>query len=277
MLLNCCLAVAATLLLHALARESVGPRGAFAAALLFAFSPFSLYLAVPYTEALYNALSLGAVLLACRRRWLACGLCLALLTATRSTGALVAPAIVAVAWKLGVWSGARRNGLNEETTRFLLCLLLLPLGLMVYMAFLASHTGDALAFVHAQTAWGREFGEPFSRILSGVFGDDGRDRYNAVCAVFGLVAAVFLWRLNAAPFGRPAAIFLLLTILIAASSGILSLARFVWATWPPYLLLGAWLGRASKFDATTAACLLLSVGLLLGASAMWSAGWFYLT
>lgn len=83
--------------------------------------------------------------------------------------------------------------------------------------------------------------------------------------------------LERGPFGRPAAIFLLLTILIAASFGILSLARFVWAMWPPYLLLGAWLGRASKFGAATAACLLLSVGLLLGASAMWSAGWFYLT
>ena len=277
--LNCCLAVAATLLLHALARECLGQRAALPAALLFAFSPFSLYLTVPYAEALYNALSLGAALLACRRRWLACGVCMALLTATRPTGILLAPAIVAAAWRLGVWrSGiwweARRGCSDGEMTRFLLCLLLLPLGLAAYMAYLALHTGDALAFAHAQTAWGGGFREPFGRLFSGLFGDDGRSRYNAVCATFGLVGACCLWRSNAAPFGRPAALFLLLTLLVSASSGTESLARHVWALWPLYLLLGAWLGRSTS--ATAGACLLCA-GLLLAASSIWPTGWHYLT
>ena len=272
-LFNCCLAVVATLLLHALARECLGRRAALAAALLFAFSPFSLYLVVPYTEALYNALSLGAALLACRRRWLACGLCMALLTATRPTGILIAPAIAMAAWKLGVCADMRRGRLDFEATRFVLCLLLLPLGLAIYMAYLALHTGDALAFAHAQAAWGQNFHEPLSRLFSFLGRDDGRHRYNAIGAVLGLVAAVCLWRLNAAPFGRPAALFLALTILISTASSIASLARFAWALWPPYLLLGVWLGRSP--GATAAACALFA-GLLFGASAIWAYGWHYL-
>ena len=269
-LLNCSLSVVAVLLLHGLARACLDDRVAMAATLAFAFSPFGLYLTVPYTEALYNALSLGALLLACRQRWLACGLCMALLTATRPTGVFIVPAIVMVAWKLDVWADWRREP-SGETARFALCLLLCPLGLATYMAFLALQTGDALAFAHAQKAWGRELLEPFGRLLSGLFGDYGYHRYGAIGGVLGLMGALCLWRLNAPLVGRPAAVFLFLTTFVAAASGLDSLARYVGASWPLYLLLGAWLGRSGS-SVTVAICVLCAAGLF-GVGTMWAHGW----
>lgn len=271
-LLNSCLSVVAALLLYSLARECFDHTAALATTLVFAFSPFSLYSTVPYTEALYNALSLGAVLLACRRRWLACGVCMALLTATRPTGILIMPAIAMVAWKLDVWADWRRE-LGGETVRFALCLLLCPLGLAAYMAFLALNTGDALAFTHAQRAWGRELLEPFGRLVSGLFGDCGYHRYGAVGGVLGLVGALYLWRLNAPLVGRPAALILFLTIFVASASDLNSLARYVGAFWPLYLVLGAWLGRSSRSRSATVAVCILCAGGLFGASTMWAHGW----
>ena len=271
-LLNCGLCVAAALLLHALAREHLGPHAAWAATLLFVFSPFSLYLTVPYTEALFNALSLGAMLLAGRRRWLTCGLCVALLTATRPTGILLVPGILMLAWRQGVLTDTLRGCSTQESTRLALCLLCCPLGLAAYMAYLASHTGDALAFSRAQVAWGKNFSEPFGDFLSRA----GRDRYNAAGAVLGLVAAWRLRRMNAVPIGGPAALFLALTILLAAASSVASLARYAWALWPAYLPLGAWLARFSHAAAATAAACALCAGLLFAASAIWPYGWSFL-
>ena len=271
-LLNCCLCVAAALLLHALAKEHLGERAAWAATLLFAFSPFSLYLTVPYTEALFNALSLGAVLLAGCRRWLTCGLCVALLTATRPTGILLAPAILMLAWRQGVLTDALRGCSTKESARFALCLLCCPLGLAAYMAHLAAHTGDALAFSRAQVAWGKDFSAPFGDFLS----REGRDRYNAIGAVLGLVAAWRLWRMNVVSIAKPAALFLALTILLAAASSVASLARYAWALWPAYLPLGAWLARSSNAAIATVAACALCAGLLFAASAMWPYGWYFL-
>ena len=221
---------------------------------------------------MYNALSLGAVLLACRRRWLTCGVLVALLTATRPTGIFVVPAILMIAWRQGVLTDVLRGCTDGGSTRLALCLLCCPLGLALYMAYLAVHTGDALAFLHAQSAWGKDFSQPFSDF----FGRDARDRYNALGAVLGLVAGWRLWRLNATPIDRPTALFLTLTILVAAASSVSSLARYAWAIWPAYLLLGAWLGRSASVAVTTCAACVLCAGLLFCASAIWPYGWSFL-
>ena len=66
-LLNNALGMAAALLLYGYASDRIGAHVALPASLCFVFSPFSFYLSVPYTEALFNALSVAALWLCFNR------------------------------------------------------------------------------------------------------------------------------------------------------------------------------------------------------------------
>jgi Mannosyltransferase (PIG-V) len=82
--------------------------------LLFLLFPSSYFLAAYYTEALFCALGFAAFLLARRRQWLAAGVLLGLMTATRPTAFCFASAIFAeyLSWKRFSWRAIDRQILN---------------------------------------------------------------------------------------------------------------------------------------------------------------------
>lgn len=125
--------------------------------------PYSLYFFMAYSESLYLLMSVLLLLAARRGASIAAGVSTALLSATRPTGLLAIPYLAAVA----LWRGRRllRQGPDAEARRrgladLLFPLALMPLGMAAYMAYLYWLTGDALAFQHAQVAWGRAFVNP---------------------------------------------------------------------------------------------------------------------
>jgi hypothetical protein len=48
-----------------------------------------------------------------------------------------------------------------KRTDLMLAVALVPVGISIFAVYLYLHSGDALAFVHIQRAWGRAFANPF--------------------------------------------------------------------------------------------------------------------
>jgi hypothetical protein len=145
---------AGLVIVHRLAELELGAAAARRTVWLLAFFPAALFFSAFYTEALFLALTAGAVYLARRGRfgW-ACALG-ALASATRNTGVLVAVPIAL----LYLQQRERRVG------RDALWLLLVPAGLVAFSIYQWARFGDPLATWHVQTFWSRGFHGPFSAV-----------------------------------------------------------------------------------------------------------------
>ncbi|HEV7860548.1 MAG TPA: mannosyltransferase family protein [Pyrinomonadaceae bacterium] len=112
--------------------------------------PTSYFFSLPVTESLFLLLTVGCFLAVRRKHWWLTGILGALATATRPTGILIFPALLVQYWQTYRSENLRR--------RELLALLLVPLGLFAFMFYLRETTGDALAFLKVQAAWGHRAG-----------------------------------------------------------------------------------------------------------------------
>ena len=110
-----------------------------------AFFPTSYFYSSPLTESLFLLCLAGTFLLLAKRAFVLSGLLMAVACATRPTGALILPAYAAV--------------LLEQRAllypRALIGLFLTPLGLLAFSLHLGQITGNPLAFIENQPAWGR--------------------------------------------------------------------------------------------------------------------------
>jgi hypothetical protein len=112
--------------------------------------PYSLYLSFPLSESLYLLLATMALLALCADRPYPGAAFAALASAARPVGVLFAPIFAAKGLL------ALRKGLSlGRAADALLPVLIAPLGLFVFSAFLYWRMGDALAFSHVQSAWDR--------------------------------------------------------------------------------------------------------------------------
>ncbi len=132
------------LLLPRLSADEVGAEGAGWAPWLLLLSPFGFFFAAAYTEALFFALVIAAMLCARRGRFGWACMLAALATATRLGGAALLPALLLELAQQCDWSWARMRG------RLLPFLLVPAAGLcLLLVAWLV--TGDPLAMVHSES------------------------------------------------------------------------------------------------------------------------------
>jgi len=135
--------LAAGLLLYRLAyadeEESVARAAVF---FMFVF-PTSYFLHIGYTEGLFIALAVGAMLAARRRRWWAAGALGALACMTRVNGLVLVPALAVEAWD------EYRRGGRRWRWEWLWCVLPAA-GFGVYLLINLKSHGDALSFLRAQ-------------------------------------------------------------------------------------------------------------------------------
>ncbi|MGH9769901.1 MAG: mannosyltransferase family protein, partial [Blastocatellia bacterium] len=106
--------------------------------------PASYFFSLPWTAALLLLVSVGGFLAAKRGVWWLAGICAGLASATHYRGAFLFPALLIFYWQSNRPFKLRAN---------ILGLLLAPAGLLIFMGYLYSITGNALAFVDAQAAW----------------------------------------------------------------------------------------------------------------------------
>nr|WP_245551536.1 hypothetical protein [Gordonia rhizosphera] len=114
---------------------------------LFAATPMSVVLNMAYTEALFCALAVWALVGVLEHRWLLAGICALLAGLSRPT-AVVLIGVVVLAALL-----ARRDG-----PRAWIAVAISPLGYLGYLAVVWAHTGSPTGWFRIQTeGWGTEF------------------------------------------------------------------------------------------------------------------------
>lgn len=120
------------------------------AAWYLALFPTSYFFSLPMTESIFLMLSAASLLAAARQRWWAAGIIGGFASATRVIGICLFPVLVLLPLQS-----------RERLSRQQLWLVLVPAGLLAFVTFLYVHTGDPLAFIHAQTLWGHHASATF--------------------------------------------------------------------------------------------------------------------
>ena len=252
-------ALAGLFFVYRIAEEIYDEKAARAATFAMAFFPTAFFFNALYTEALFLALSAGAVWAALvRRDLLLAGVLGGFAAATRNPGVLL---LIPLGYE---WL----RGREEFGFRGLASLGLVPAGLLAYVAFLWARFGDPFVFVHEQTTyWGRELTNPIATLDwawgTAMWGADhflhpGRlfldpipeyafEASNVVNLIF---LAVFLYLAGAGLLGLPAGLSIYALVLVfqpvlAPSSYVplMSMPRFVLAAFPVFLIAGFLLSR----------------------------------
>jgi hypothetical protein len=221
-----------------------------------AFFPTSYFFSLPLPEALFLMLTVGSFYLAKRERWWLAGLCGAFASATRTTGVLLLPALAVLYWQ----TYRPLRSLRKD----MLALLLIPGGLVGFMIYLKTITGNPFAFGGAMVAWGRKAGF-FLRPLADYLRHPAEIAthwdfrlLNFLAAVLALAAGVVLLRRRQFALGT----YTLLSALVALSSTILqSQTRYMMVVFPIYLVLATW-ARHPKVNQTIFAFFLVLFALM---------------
>ncbi len=205
-----------------LVEKELGADAKLAAGLVVAFNPYIIYAHAGYTETLYFFLTTLSFLFLHTGRFILAGMAGALLSATRLVGI-----VFLVPYLLNSSKFFREKNLQSYVPAFLLGSLLVPLGLGLYMAYLHSHVGDALAFKNVQVAWGRSVENPFAILIAGL-SVSGWERFFALSALASLVMSIWLVIQRRLDY----AFFLVIVTLIPLSTGLWSMPRYIFWQMP---------------------------------------------
>ena len=188
--------------LYRLVERELGAPSAHRSVLCMLAFPTAFFLAMAYSESLFLLLTVGALYAARRNHWWLAGLLGAMSSATRVVGVLL---VVGLAFE---YMRQRRFKLREIRLN-VLSLGLVPVGLLLYMAYLWNRFGDPLLFKRAQIHWGRSGIEmPWDSIAASLgnvhlWGDRNlafTNLLDVACSIWGLVCLVLLfigpWRLR---------------------------------------------------------------------------------
>ena len=259
--------------LYRIAETLHGARSARAATLALALFPTAFFLNAAYSEALFLALSTGAVWAAIvRRNLLLAGLFGALAAATRNLG------VVLILPLFFEWLRYRR----EFGVRGLAGIALVPAGFLGYAGFLWARFGDPLVSARQQDEhWGRELANPFATLGDAwqaagdgmnyllypqilFFSSSATPTLEASNTLNLAFLALFLILLVVGSFVLPpglslyAFVVVLLPVLTPAPSfPLMSLPRFMLGAFPIFLVFGYLLSRSR---AALVLWLLLSAG-----------------
>jgi hypothetical protein len=219
--------------------------------------PAGFFFSTFYPESLFLFLSVAAVYAAWRKRWLLAAVLCSLAAVTRSQGSLL---VIPLVW---LYMDARQwkfRAIRPDILYFLI----IPLFLGVHVVYLHSLTGDWLAMLHAENAWGR-FGTnahgDLIQQLSTV------NRYVARIDIgiylgFAAAAIYALFKFPSKAFGAYAIALLALPIL---SGNWDSLSRYLLSIFPVFIVLG-WATHKREFY-------LLLLAFFIALQAIYFTGW----
>jgi hypothetical protein len=239
------------------------PAVADRAVFYLAVFPASYFFSLAQTESLFLLLTVGCFYAAKRQRWWLAGICGALASATRFAGVFLLVPLALLYWQnhRGLTDGPGKGRIKADVAH----LLLVPLGLIAFMVYLKSITGNALAFAEIQVAWGHSAGM-FWQPLVGYLTDPLRVSagwdfrlLNFAAAVVALVCSFVLlkkreWAL---------ALYSLISILVPLSYqvSLQSIARYVQVIFPVFVVL-AWVGRWPRADQIIRAVFIVLLSLM---------------
>ncbi len=271
--------VAGLALLHRLVALDHGDRAAALTVGLVAWFPMAGFLSAVYSEGVFLALSVGAVLAARTDRWALAGAAGALAAGTRSAG-LVLLVPLAVRW----WTRSPRR------PRDLAWLGLVPGAQAAYCLALWTQGMDPLAPFAAQEAfWRRAFAGPLGAVpdalgaawggrgdllASGLAGEAARLDVLLLAALAGALVALAgaVRRLEPAYALYAAAALALPLSYPVPAQPLMSLPRFLLVLWPLHLWLALWLLDGGRPAWAPRAALVLSgagLGITVAVFSTW--------
>lgn len=224
---------------------------------LFLFPTAFVFSAV-LTESTLLLLSVGAFHSAARRRWWLAGLLGGLSALTRPTGILLCAPLA--------WIALANGEQGQRLLGRVLPLGLLPAAVAGFAGYNWHLTGDPLAFVHVQQAWGKTLSNPIGVILRGLESPGIPVRVGAIFAVATLALSLAL----SPVLGMPYLLMCVLTVLGPLTTGGAALhgvGRYALGAWPLAVGLAKLLGP--KTDPLVTATLALLQGFLM---VFWSNG-----
>ena len=277
--------VAALTLLYRLVTLELGRPLAVPTLLLLAVFPAALYFGAPYAESLFLLVCVGAFYAARTGSWAWAGACAAAASATRSAGLLLVIPL-AMLW----WTSAERRPRDAAW------LLLAPLGVAAYAAWLGLAEGDALRFLDIQDAWHRDFSVPLAGAWDGLgaawdglrqlasgsrspvyFEQAAGDPFRIAALnimlfaslLFALVALVGIFRRLAPAYGAWVGASLVLPLSFPVGpQPLMSLPRFLAVLFPIFMWL-ALVCEERRRTAQVAALSALGLGLFCAQYASW--------
>jgi Mannosyltransferase (PIG-V) len=281
----------ALVLIHRLAAVELGERHARSALMLFSFFPAAFFFGIPYTESLFVLLAAGAFLAARTGNWPLAGIALALASATRAPGLLlVLPVALFYLYgpradrAPGIRTGLRPRYPVQVDAAWLL---LAPVGLLAFSAYLQLRFHDALAWQHAQVMFGRHTIDPLSGLWAGIseagtsigliFSGGYRvpivDHWNLIQAAFfafAVVGGVALLRMLPVAYGAWV-LASLLSMLVSQPpvSPLWSAPRFVAVLFPLFFWLATLCDRR-RVTTTVTAVFAAGMGAFVVQFTLWS-------
>lgn len=232
----------ALVVLYRWAELHAGADAAAATVVLLSTYPFAVYFSAPYTEGLFLLLATGACY-AFERRWLVLSAAAGLLAGlTRPNG-------IMLSLLLGILAleplRRREPGWMRQIAPRLLTAAMPAVGLLLYTAFIYRLTGNPLAWVEAQAAWGRQFSTTTAHYawIWETITDQGLLAYvravptEAVQVVPAVLSLGLVWPV-ARRIGPAYAVFMLANLLPPLlQGGLLSVGRFTATLFPEFLVL----------------------------------------
>ena len=219
-----------------------GADAAAATVVLLSSYPFAVYFSAPYTESLFLLLASGACYAFERRR-------LPVAAAAGLLAGLTRPNGVMLSLLLGILAleplRRREAGWMRQTAAGLLTASMPAVGLLLYTGFVYQLTGNPLAWVNAQAAWGRQFSTTAEHYASmwHTIADQGLFAYlravptEAVQVIALLLSLGLVWPV-ARRIGAAYAVFMLANLLPPlVQGGLLSMGRFTATLFPQFLAL----------------------------------------
>lgn len=191
----------------------------FIAGITIAYNPYAIYANSGYTEPLFLLLTCLCFYYLKQKRLKSLAVVGSFLTATRLVGAAIGVSYGFFMLK-EFWKGS-----NKKRKFIILNGLMIGSGLISFMIFLYFHTGNALAFIEASKAWGREINNPVSTLLHAMTAPYAILNLFAINTLFALYCCCFLAKKGF----HHLAIFSLICIIIPISTSTLySMPRYIW-------------------------------------------------
>ena len=234
--------------------------------LFMSFGLYSFYFSIYYTESLFLFLLTLCFYFMHRKNYIAMGISGALLTATRNVGILFVFVILADQIHKYRMKNRRKGRpfgffpyvLKQE--RLVLGTCLVPMGFIAYMAVLEHALGDGLAFLHAERGWDHQYrgiGIVLKSALANVFPP----------AYLGVMSLIFICLIVIGLFKYRKTVemsFPLLICLVAASSSLTSLPRYLIGAFTPVLIFcDEFAGLHKVNKAIIAVCVILFEVILI--------------
>ena len=243
--------------LFKLVKHESGEKTAYRSVKYLFLFPTAFILSGVFSEAIFLALLLAAFYYARKQKWLYVGIAGFFLALTRSLGVI---AILPLFYEYLKSKNFKIKNIKYD----ILYLGLIPLGLLTYMVYLYSITGDFLAFASIQQSWQRAYSNPIITLAKSLF---SKDIYVLYLAWPTIVALGFLTAFYK-KIGFSYWFLGMYSLFIPLSSGIFSMPRFMLPIFPLYIIL-AKLSKNEQFNQVATISLALIQGFLM---VFWAGG-----